>query len=337
MEYIELGNTGLKLSRMSMGGIPLQRVPEEDLPSIFQELVKQGINFIDTARGYTISERQIGKGLKVVGRDKFYLASKTMGRTAEALKQDFATTMSELDTELLDLYQFHNISSAEDLATVLGPGGAYEAALQFKEEGKIAHIGVTSHNKDLLPELIACGKFETIQFPFNYLERQGEEQLIKARKAGIGTLCMKPLAGGALKNHSQALRFVYERDEVIQIIIPGMDSVEQIRENAAITEDSKALTKEDYALLDQEAAELGDHFCLRCGYCAPCTVGISIPSNFLMEGYYTRYNLKDWAKERYQAMEKNAADCIECGACEPRCPYNLPIIEMLKEVDRVLS
>lgn len=337
MEYIELGTTGLKLSRLSMGGIPLQRVEPEEVKGIFQELLNQGINFIDTARGYTISERQIAIGLKEFGRDKFYLASKTMGRTAEALNKDFAKTLSELETDYLDLYQFHNVAKAEDFATVMGPGGAYEAALKLKAEGKIGHIGITSHNKDLLDEMIDCGKFETIQFPYNCLERQGEEQLKRAVDKGIGTLCMKPLAGGALKYPELALRFIYEQDEVIQVMIPGMDSVEQIKINAAVTQMDKALTEEDFALLDQEAKELGDHFCRRCGYCAPCTVGIDIPSNFLMEGYYSRYDLKDWAKARYQAMEHNAADCIECGACEGRCPYNLPIIKMLKEVDRILS
>ena len=101
--------------------------------------------------------------------------------------------------------------------------------------------------------------------------------------------------------------------------------------------DTSALTDEENAEILKIRSELGTQFCRRCNYCAPCTAGISIPMMFLMEGYYTRYDLKEWASMRYNAMENTASDCIGCGACEDRCPYQLPIRKMLQNVARIFG
>lgn len=336
MEYVKLGNTGLEVSKLGFGGIPIQRITIEETIGIFGELLNQGINFIDTARGYTVSEEYIGEALEVHGRENFILATKTMSRTYEDFVEDVNISLRNMKTDYIDLYQFHNVSKKADLDIILGHRGALEAALDLVKEGKIGHIGITSHNKDLLAEMIDSGKFETIQFPFNPVESQGEEFLKRAVAEGIGTICMKPLAGGAIMNKPLSMRYIHEQD-FINSMIPGMDSVAQVRENAGVINNPQPLNKEEMKILQEEVDELGSCFCRRCGYCAPCTVGIDIPANFLMEGYYTRYNLQEWSTGRYNSMEKNAADCIKCGVCEPRCPYDLPIMDMMDRVEEVFK
>lgn len=336
MEKRRLGSTGLMVSVIGFGGIPIQRKSSEEVIEIFGELIKNGINFIDTARGYTVSEELIGKALKVHGRENFIIATKSMDRTSEGLLKEFKISMRNLDIDFIDLFQFHNVKTEEEYEKLIGENGGYSAALKLKEEGLIKHLGITSHNKDLLEKIIESGLFETIQFPYNAVETQAEEHLKLASEKDMGVIIMKPLAGGAIMNKNLALRFAFEKD-FITSLIPGMDSVEQVSENADIGLNFIPLNDEEKEVLNREVEELGSHFCRRCGYCAPCSIGIDIPTNFLMEGYYTRYNLKEWATERYNSLEPNAGDCIKCGDCEPRCPYDLKIMSMLDEVDYIFN
>ena len=141
---------------------------------------------------------------------------------------------------------------------------------------------------------------------------------------------MKPLAGGAIEDARLAMRFILN-NPAVTVVIPGMAEISEIRENASVSSDTSALSEEEIENIEKIRAELGTNFCRRCNYCAPCTVGINISAVFLFEGYYSRYDLKNWASDRYASLPKTASDCIECGVCESRCPYNLPIRSMLKK------
>ena len=326
-----LGQTNYVVSIVGFGGIPIQRVDEDTAVQLLKEALNQGINFVDTARGYRQSEALIGHALEVLGRDKFILATKSMNRTYDGILEELHTSLKLLKTDYIDLFQFHNIADKETLDKVLAEGGALQALKESKGKGLIKEIGITSHSADLLDIAIDTGEFSTIQFPYNAVERQGEPIFEKARENNMGVIIMKPMAGGALSNGELAMRFILENPN-ISVVIPGMDSVEQVIENAKAGNELRKLSDDERKLLEKEAAGLGTEFCRRCGYCAPCTVGIDIPLNFTIDAYYTRYNLQDWAIARYSSFEVNAGDCIECGECESRCPYNLPIIEMLKNV-----
>lgn len=336
MEKRILGKTGYEVSVIGLGGIPIQNVDKNKAIEIVAEASKQGINFIDTARGYNESEKLIGEALKVVGRDKFYIATKSMQRTYDGVLKELEISMNNLNVDTIDLFQFHNVSKEPDFETLFSDNGALKAIKEMKKKGIIKEIGVTSHNVNMLDRLIDTDEFSTIQFPYNAVENQAEKVFEKAKKKDIGILIMKPLAGGAIPNGELCLRYVLE-NENITLAIPGMDSVEQIIENTSVGQDPRPLTEKEKDELQNIIKDLGTNFCRRCGYCAPCSVGIDIPSNFLMEGYYSRYDLKDWALSRYNSMEVNAKDCIQCGDCEPRCPYDLPIIEMLENVAEVLG
>ena len=327
MEYRILGKTGLKVSAMGFGGIPIQRIDASGTRVLMEKLVEAGVNYIDTARGYTVSEQYLGEALEGL-RDKFVLATKSMARTKEAMAADIDISLHNLRTGYIDLYQVHN-PTVDQFRQVCAGGGALEALMDAKAAGKIGHIGVTAHSIEVFGMALECDWVETIMFPYNIVETHGEELIAKCKDQNIGFIDMKPLAGGALEDATLALRFVCANPNV-SVTIPGMAEPRELEQNLAAVADAAPLSGDELAKIDAIRKELGTQFCRRCNYCAPCTVGIAIPNVFLFEGYLSRYGLEDWARGRYEAMAKTASDCIECGACEPRCPYGLPIRQMLK-------
>lgn len=331
MNYVTLGKTGLKVAEVSFGGIPIQRSDAANTKAVVDKLEQYGMNYIDTARGYTVSEEYLGAALEG-RRDKFVLATKSMARDKDSMAKDIETSLKNLRTDYIDVYQIHNLPEAE-IDKVFGEGGAWQALEEAKAAGKIGHLGVTAHNIDALKKMIELhgDKIETIMFPYNIVETQGHEVLKKAREMGIGTIAMKPMAGGNLDDWNLALRFI-AASGVIDISIPGMGSPEEADRNAEAAEHFSPLAQEELAECDRIRKELGTQFCRRCNYCAPCPNGISIPNCFLMANYARKYGLADWAKARYDAMQYHAGSCVQCGACEKRCPYNLPIRDMLGKV-----
>lgn len=329
MQYTVLGKTGLKIARLGFGGIPIQRIDAPQTKALMEQLRQAGVNFIDTARGYTVSEEFLGVGLEGIRQD-FILATKSMSRTKEAMARDIDISLKNLRTDYIDLYQIHN-ATPEQLEQVMAPGGALEALLEAKAAGKIRHIGVTSHSLDTFRMAVELDWVETFMFPYNIVEDQARELIARCAERNIGFICMKPLAGGAIENATLALRYICANPDVT-VVIPGMAAPEELAQNVAAVADTSPLTEQEKQAMEQIRKELGTQFCRRCNYCQPCTVGINISGCFLFEGYHKRYGLQQWAQSRYATLDKTASDCIECGACEERCPYNLPIRQMLKSV-----
>ena len=326
MEYITLGKTGLRVSRIGLGGIPIQRSDAAATRQLLERLAEAGANYIDTARGYTVSEEYLGQALEGL-RDRFVLATKSMSRTRADMARDIDISLDNLRTDRIDLYQVHN-PSLDDLERVCAPGGALEALLEARQAGKIGHIGVTAHLLSVFERALELDWVETIMFPYNIVETQGEALMARCRERNIGFVVMKPLAGGAIEDASLALRFIRQNPNA-GVLIPGMYSVDEVEQNVAAVADTSPLTGEELARMEEIRKELGTQFCRRCNYCQPCSAGIAISSVFLFEGYLSRYGLEDWARKRYGGMEKKAGDCVDCGLCESRCPYQLPIREML--------
>ena len=327
MEYRILGKTGLKISRMGFGGIPIQKIDAEGTRRLMLRLKEAGVNYIDTARGYTVSEEYLGYGLEGIRQD-FVIATKSMSRTRDAMAADIDISLKNLRTDYIDLYQVHN-PTPEQLQQVTAPGGALEALQEAKAAGKIGHIGITAHSLEVFKAALDMDWVETIMFPYNIVETQGEQLIARCAKKNIGFIDMKPLAGGAIEDATLALRFLCANEHVT-VTIPGMAEEREIRQNIAACSDPSPLTGEELEKIQAVRSALGTNFCRRCNYCQPCAAGINISGVFLFEGYLSRYGLADWAKGRYMAMAKTASDCIGCGACEARCPYNLPIRQMLK-------
>lgn len=334
MEYKVLGKTGLRISRMGFGGIPIQRADAKRAGELMRELMAAGVNYIDTARGYTVSESYIGQALVGI-RDHFVIATKSMARAKEAMAKDIDISLENLRTDYIDLYQVHNPTAAQ-FEQIIAPGGALEALQEAKRAGKIGHIGFTTHSTELFQKALEANWVETIMFPYNIVENQGEELIRQCAQKNIGFIVMKPLAGGAIEDATLALRYIIQNPDV-SVVIPGMADPEELAQNIAAVNDTAALTPAEKEKIQAIRNALGTQFCRRCNYCAPCSAEISIPLVFLFEGYYSRYDLQDWAVDRYNAMAKHASDCINCGLCEPRCPYHLPIRDMLKQAAQKLG
>ncbi|MCQ2566461.1 MAG: aldo/keto reductase [Clostridia bacterium] len=336
MKTAILGKTGLSCPVLGFGGIPLQRADAENTVKLVDKLEEYGLTYIDTARGYTVSESYLGAALEG-RRDKFILATKSMARTYDAMKKDIETSLGNLRTDHIDLYQIHNIP-VDAFETVFGEDGAYKALLEAKAEGKIKHIGFTAHKIEAVEKMINeyADKVESVMFPYSIVENQGAELLSKCRVLGIFTIAMKPMAGGNIDDWKLAMRYI-ANSGVIDVIIPGMGDPVEIDRNYEALKDDSPLSAEELEAIEKIRKDLGSHFCRRCGYCAPCTVGIDIPSAFLFSNYKRKYGLSDWAAGRWASLKVNPAECVECGVCEERCPYELPIRQMLKDAVELMG
>jgi predicted aldo/keto reductase-like oxidoreductase len=208
--------------------------------------------------------------------------------------------------------------------------------LEAKAAGKIGHIGVTLHYADLFKLAVDYDWVETIMFPYNVVETQGEAYIKKCAEKGIGFIDMKPLAGGAIDDARLALRYCCSNDDVT-VVIPGMADPRELEENLAACTDTAPLSSGEQEKIDAVRAQLGTVFCRRCNYCAPCAAGISVLDIFLAESYWTRYGLEEFARRKYNGMAKHGSDCIGCGVCETRCPYHLPIRDMMKKVTKMFG
>lgn len=327
MEYVTLGKTGLKVSRVGLGGIPIQRIDAEAAKKLLDAVEAAGINYIDSARGYSVSEELIGQAIEG-RREKFVLATKTMSRDREGMARDIETSLKNFRTDYIDLYQVHN-PNLKQLEQICAPGGALEALLEAREAGKIGHIGLTAHGPEVFERALELDWVETVMFPYNIVETQGAELMERTKARNVGFINMKSLAGGAIEDAKLAIRFAAANPNV-SVVLPGMYAPEEVAENAAAVSGASPLTARELERAEEIRRELGNNFCRRCNYCAPCTAGISIPNVFLFQGYLRRYGLEDWARGRYGALAAKAGDCVACGACEERCPYQLPIRAMLK-------
>lgn len=335
MEYITLGKTGLRVSRLGFGGLPIQRVDEAEAGEIIRAAIDSGINYIDTARGYTVSEGFIGKALSGGLRSKVILATKSMSRDKQSMARDIDISLGNLCTDYIDIYQCHNVPATE-LEKISGEGGALEALIEAREAGKIGHIGLTTHSIETFKMALNLPWVECIMFPYNVVETQAVDCVAECARRNIGFLAMKPLAGGAIEDGDIALRYLLS-DENVTIVLPGVSKIEEIGKNAASEAAERGLSETDLDKIADVRKKLGENFCRRCNYCAPCAKGIQIPSVFLFQGYLERYGLEGWARARYATLSAKAGDCIKCGLCESRCPYHLPIREMMEKAAKAFG
>ena len=331
MNHVVLGRTGLKVNPFGFGGIPIQRVTEDEAVAVVHRCYDLGVNYFDTARGYTVSEERIGKALKDV-RDDVIFATKSGRRTAEGLEADLETSLGNLRTDRIDVYQLHNVSSPEAWAEIKGPGGALTALYRAKDRGQIEHLGITSHDPGICIEIIEENIFETMMIPFNYLTPIPQERLLPlCRNMNVGTIAMKPFGGGAFTNVNAALRFVLGSENV-DVVIPGMMTIGELEENHAVATGSLNLSLEDNALIEIDRAELGVQFCRACNYCQPCQQ--DIPISYVLRAESQTLKRMGWRsgmEERLIDVIEVTRTCSECAECEDRCPYGLPIRELIQK------
>lgn len=331
MEKIRLGKTGMMVTRLGFGGIPIQRLSESEAVKVVRKCLDLGLNYIDTANGYSTSEERIGKAVK--GRRKdVIIATKTFPGTPDIIEKNLDLSLKRLDTDYIDLYQFHGVNNKETLDRILDPeNGLYQVFEKAKKAGKIRHIGITSHQMDAAKMQVKTGKFETIMFPFNVITSEPAKELLPlCKQHDVGFIVMKPLAGGMLNNAAICFKYLMQFPDVVSI--PGIEKVHEIEEIYKIYEGPQKLTAAEKAETKRMVEELGDRFCRRCDYCQPCQKGIPISMVMTFPTFVKRLP-PDWYLKNpmMTGQIEKAATCIECGECETRCPFGLPIRQMLKE------
>jgi len=328
MRKVRLGKTELMVTEVGFGGIPIIPLAFDEAVGIVRHCFERGINFFDTANAYGDSEKKIGEALSGV-RDQIILATKTGRRDAEGAAKHIARSLEQLKTDHVDIYQFHNVGNEEALNQILGPGGAYEAAARARDEGNIRFISFSSHDIALSIKACRTGRFATVQFPFNFIESDPANELHKvAQEMDMGVIGMKPLGGGLLERADLCFKFLQQYP--YNVPIPGIAAISEIDEILDLYEHREPLTETDRRDIETMRSELGSHFCHRCGYCMPCEQAIQIP---VVLGF--RASARRLSPPVVQGMVKaamaSAENCIECEECLEKCPYSLPIPELLKE------
>jgi predicted aldo/keto reductase-like oxidoreductase len=331
VEKIRLGKTKMMVTRLGFGGIPIQRLSENDAVAVVRRCLDLGVNYLDTANGYSTSEERIGKAVKGRRHDVF-IATKTFPGTAEIIEKNLELSLKRLDTDYIDLYQFHGVNDTTILNKILDPeNGLYKVFEKARQAGKIRHIGITSHQMDAAKAEVKTGKFETIMFPFNVITSEPAKQLLPlCRQHDVGFIVMKPLAGGMLNNATIAFKYLLQFPDVVAI--PGIEKKREIEEIFQIYSGSTKMTTAERKEMKRMIEELGDKFCRRCDYCQTCQQQIPISMIMTFPTFVKRLP-PDWYLKSPMIPDgmAKAANCTECGECEARCPFNLPIREMIKE------
>lgn len=325
MEMIRLGRTELMVTKNGFGALPVQRVDMETASVILRKAYDNGINYFDTARAYSDSEEKIGKSLADV-RENIIISTKTMTKTVEGFWADLETSLEKMKTDYIDIYQFHN----PPFCPKPGDGsGLYEAMVEAKAQGKIRHIGITSHSLAIAQEAVESGLYETLQFPFSYLASEKEEALVHlCKEKDVGFICMKALAGGLITRSDVAYAYLAQFPVAP---IWGIQKEWELDEFLSYNENPPALTEERLAYIAKEKEELAGEFCRGCGYCMPCPVGIEINNCARMSLLLRRSPAAGHLSEAGQAKMKKIEECIECGQCAAKCPYGLDTPNLLKK------
>ena len=318
MQTVTLGTTGITVNKNGFGALPIQRISSEDAVYLLRKAYAAGITFFDTARFYTDSECKLGEAFEGI-RENVYIATKTAATTAEGFWKDLETSLNNLKTGYVDLYQFHNPAFCPKPND---GSGLYEAILQAKAEGKVRHIGITNHRLSVAEEAIASGLYETLQFPFCYLSGEKELSLVqKCKEKNMGFIAMKALSGGLITNSAAAYAFLSQYDNVLPIW--GVQREKEIDEFISYIDNPPYMTDEFDSFIKKEREELSGEFCRGCGYCMPCPVGIEINNCARMSLLLRRSPAELQLTDEVQTKMKKIEDCLHCGKCKSKCPYEL--------------
>ena len=325
MRSITLGITGITTPQNAFGALPIQRICKDDAVRLLRMAYDGGMTFFDTARAYTDSEEKVGAAFRGM-REKVFIATKTGAQDANTFWEHLHTSLKQLQTDYIDIYQFHMAK------TCFAPGdgtGLYEAACEAKRQGKIRHIGITAHRIGVAEEIVRSGLSETLQLPFSYLATDRDIALVKScAGANMGFIAMKGLSGGLLTNAAACMAFMHQYDA---LPIWGVQREEELRQWLSFFDGPCEMTPDIAAFIEQDRKELLGDFCRGCGYCAPCTVGIQINQCARMSQMIRRAPSETWLSPHWQAEMEKIDQCVNCGACKKRCPYELDIPRLLRK------
>ena len=326
MVKVTLGNTGITVEKNAFGALPIQRISTQEAVKLLRKAYDKGVTFFDTARFYTDSEEKLGEAFEGM-REKVYIATKTGATDAEGFWKDIHTSLKNLRSDYIDIYQFHNPA----FCPKPGDGsGLYEAMLEAREKGMVRHIGITNHRLSVAHEAVESGLYETLQFPFCYLATEKDVELVeKCREAGMGFIAMKALSGGLITDSAAAYAFLAQYGHVLPIW--GVQRESELDEFLSYIENPPAMNEELAAVIAKDREELLGDFCRGCGYCMPCPVGIEINNCARMSLLIRRSPSAAQLTPQAQEKMKKIESCLHCGRCKSKCPYGLDTPALLEK------
>ena len=326
MRKVTLGSTGIVTDKNGFGALPIQRVSFDEAAALLRRAYEAGITFFDTAHAYSDSEEKIGCALADV-REHIFLATKVKGTTPEAFWKELDQSLRMMKTDYVDIYQFHMANQC------YRPGdgtGMYEAMLEAKAQGKIRHIGITAHRIGVAEEIIESGLYETLQFPLSYLSSERDLALaLRCKEKNVGFIAMKALAGGLITNSAAAYAWLDQWDHVLPIW--GVQRPHELEEFISYMGNPPVLDEALAGVIAADKVEIGNGFCRGCGYCLPCPANIPINMCARMSQLIRRSPSADYLDSAWQARMERIEDCINCGQCISRCPYELDTPALLKQ------
>mgnify|MGYP001638291677 CR=1 FL=1 len=324
MQTMTLGRTGLVISRTGFGALPIQRVSFEEAAALLNRALDGGIRYIDTARAYTDSEEKIGRAISH-RRGEFFIATKTHAKTAEGFWKDLKTSLRLLNTETIDVYQFHN---PPFVPMPGGEDGLYDAAVEARRQGRIRFIGITQHSIERAEQAVESGLYDTLQYPFNHLATDREVALVRrCQEKNVGFVAMKALSGGLVTD--ARIPYAYLSQFSGAVPIWGFQHMWELEQVLGFSREDAVMTDEIRALIEKDRSELVGAFCRSCGYCLPCPAGIPIQNANRMKQLLGRAVWQNYVTPQWQKDMERIEDCIHCGACAKRCPYELKPYETL--------
>jgi predicted aldo/keto reductase-like oxidoreductase len=330
MEKRLLGSTGLEVTVLGIGGIPLTHLSKPEAVRVVQTALDEGIQVIETARGYRDAEEKMGEAIKG-RREECIIISKYGAGDKQRMGEAIDTSLKMLQTDYIDIYQIHGLRSMEVLQRMMNEDGAMAALKEAQQAGKIGHIGFTTHWLDTAVAAVRLGEFSSVQVPFNFIENEPLNELVGVcREHNVGIIGMKPLGGGLIPYPDLALRWLLEQP--LDLIPIGMESVEEVNTNVRLARERRPLSAEEQGMLEAAAQELGKRFCRKCGYCMPCPNNVPISSVMLVELMYKRNGPEETLQAKYLEHLAKVEECVECGECVRKCPYELPIPEIIREL-----
>ena len=329
MERVRFGKTELSVSKIALGGIPLERLSVPEAVKLVHGVLDLGVNFIDTANSYSDSEEKIGIAIKDVPRASLVIASKSMAKDKKTFAEHIDLSLKRLGVDYIDLYQHHNIASQQAYDTVFGENGAHEALEEAVKAGKVRFAAFSSHSVPLSLRIMGEGKFAAIQLPFNYVDDMAAKEAIPlAKELDMGFIAMKPMGGGLLSDAGISFRYLSMFDSIVPN--PGIEKLSEMEEIVKISSSGEKLSEVDKATIEKIKVELGDRWCHRCDYCAPCPEKINISMLLNIHSIMKRMPYHRTVSIGAPIMEF-ARNCTECGACVAKCPYDLDIPKLVKE------
>lgn len=374
MEYRTLLSDGTKVSAIAIGSGSIHESDERQIMELIDHAQEQGVNFIDMALSYPQPMAHYGKALEG-RRDQFHLqmhlgitfASGEYARDyrLEAVKRSFETQLEKTGSTYADTAVFHCVDTDEDYRLLMD-GGAYAYALEMKQAGVIRNLGFASHTVDIANRFIATGEIETFMFSINavydldpaahdpygtdsksragIVVSQDRQRLYQeCAKQKIGITVMKAYGGGKLLDAKtspfgramsipQCLRYALDRPAVLACVL-GIRNLADLKD--ALKLYSASAEEQDYSFIANIQPREMMRSCVYCNHCMPCPIGIDIGmTNKLVDLYVAG---DDMAKAHYQAMIKNAKDCVQCGVCEPRCPFGVRVRQKMTETAEIMA